>query len=141
MNFDQWAIRRAMFLGTFIGLVMNLIWVFVVIGALPLDGPGTNTIMSAFHQNQPATVPLSHILHSDIFSLFALIFALLAMTAAYMANGTALCSFIRDLTSTCFHTKNKVLASLIAFLPAPHYFHGISEHFPGGHRTGGRCGH
>ncbi len=117
MQFDQWAIRRAMFLGTFIGLIMNLIWVFVVIGALPLDGPGTDTVLAAFGQNQPATVPLSHILHSRSFTLFAMVFALLAMTAAYMANGTALCSFIRDLTSTHLHTSSKAVAFAIAFIP------------------------
>ncbi|MBT3257927.1 MAG: tryptophan/tyrosine permease [Deltaproteobacteria bacterium] len=117
MDFDQRAIRKAMFLGTFIGLIMNLIWVCVVIAALPLDGPGTDTVLAAFHGNQPATVPLSHLLESRAFTISALVFALLAMTAAYMANGTALTSFIRDLTTTYLHTSSRAVAAAVAFLP------------------------
>ena len=117
MDFDQKAIRKAMFLGTSIGLIMNLIWVFVVITALPLDGPGADTVFAAFQGNLPATVPLSHLLQSQVFTISAMVFALLAMTAAYMANGTALTSFIRDLTHTYLHTSNKTVAAAIAFLP------------------------
>jgi tyrosine-specific transport protein len=117
MDFDQWAIRRAMFLGTFIGLMMNLVWVFVVIAALPVEGPGNDTILAAFTSNQPATVPLSHLLQSNVFSISAMVFALLAMTAAYMANGTALTSFIRDLTTTYLHTSSRSVAAAVAFLP------------------------
>ncbi|MCP4576060.1 MAG: tryptophan/tyrosine permease [Deltaproteobacteria bacterium] len=117
MDFDQRAIRKAMFLGTFIGLIMNLIWVFVVIAALPLDGPGAETVLAAFKSNQPATVPLSHLLQSHVFTISAMVFALLAMTAAYMANGTALTSFIRDLTQTYLHTSSKTVAAAVAFIP------------------------
>ena len=117
MDFDQKAIRKAMFLGTSIGLIMNLIWVFVVISALPLDGPGADTVFAAFQGNLPATVPLSHLLQSEVFTISAMAFALLAMTAAYMANGTALTSFIRDLTHTYLHTSSKTVAAAIAFLP------------------------
>ena len=117
MDFDQAAIRKAMFLGTFIGLIMNLIWVFVVIAALPLDGPGAETVLAAFKSNQPATVPLSHLLQSHVFTISAMVFALLAMTAAYMANGTALTSFIRDLTQTYLHTSSKTVAAAVAFIP------------------------
>jgi len=117
MNHDLPAIRKAMFLGTFIGLIMNIIWVVVVIAALPLDGASDNTILAAFQTNLPATVPLSGILHSPAFTTSALVFALLAMFAAYMANGTALSSFIRDLTTTYLHSSSKGLSSSLAFLP------------------------
>ncbi|MCJ7683793.1 MAG: hypothetical protein MUO68_05815 [Desulfobacteraceae bacterium] len=117
MNHDLPAIRKAMFLGTFIGLIMNIIWVVVVIAALPLEGASENTILAAFQKNLPATVPLSGILHSPVFTTSALVFALLAMFAAYMANGTALSSFIRDLTTTYLHSSSKALSSSLAFLP------------------------
>ena len=117
MEFDQKAIRTSFALGTGIGLIMNIIWVVVVIGALPLGGPGGDTILSAYHTNVPATVPLSHLIKTPLFMTCALVFALLAMTAAYMANGTALNSFIRDLCSTYLQTKNKLLTSILTFLP------------------------
>ena len=117
MNHDPSAIRKAMFTGTFIGLIMNIIWVMVVIAGLPLEGTSQDTILAAFQKNLPATVPLSHILHSSVFTTSALLFALLAMCAAYMANGTALSSFIRDMSTTYLHTSNRILSSAIAFLP------------------------
>ncbi len=117
MQFDQKAIRTSFALGTGIGLIMNIIWVVVVIGALPLGGPGGNTILAAYHTNVPATVPLSHLMKTPMFMTCSLVFALLAMTAAYMANGTALSSFIRDLCSTYLKTENKLLSSFLTFFP------------------------
>ena len=117
MNHDLSAIRKAMFIGTFIGLIMNIIWVVVVIAGLPLEGTSQDTILATFQENLPATVPLSHILHSSVFTTSALLFALLAMCAAYMANGTALSSFIRDMATTYLHTSNRTLSFVFAFLP------------------------
>ncbi len=117
MNHDLSAIRKAMFIGTFIGLIMNIIWVVVVIAGLPLEGTSQDTILAAFQENLPATVPLCHILHSPIFTTSALLFALLAMCAAYMANGTALSSFIRDMATTYMHTSNRTLSFVFTFLP------------------------
>ena len=55
MNHDLSAIRKAMFIGTFIGLIMNIIWVVVVIAGLPLEGTSQDTILAAFQENLPAT--------------------------------------------------------------------------------------
>jgi tyrosine-specific transport protein len=117
LDFDKKAIRKAMFTGTAIGLVMNVIWTVVVIGALPLNGEGKATIFYAFKHNEPATIPLSQLIQSPMFSICALLFALLAITTSYMANGTALKSFIRDLTSTHLGISNKWLVAVLAFLP------------------------
>ena len=117
LDFDKKAIRKAMFTGTVIGLVMNVLWTFVVIGALPLNSDGKSCIYYAFQNNEPATIPLSQMLHSPMFTICALLFALLAITTSYMANGTALKSFIRDLTSTHLGITNEWIVAALAFLP------------------------
>ncbi len=118
MDFDFKAIRKAMFIGTAVGMVMNAAWALVVIGALPMAGnQGTPNIFAAFQANLPATVPLQRIMHTTWFTDTALLFALLAITAAFMANGTALKSFIRDLTSTYLGTQNGALVFILAFAP------------------------
>ncbi len=117
LDFNRAAIRKAMFTGTAIGLVMNVLWTVVTIGALPLNSNGKASIVYAFQNNEPATIPLSQLIHSPLFSICALLFALLAITTSYMANGTALKSFIRDLTSTHFGITNKWVVAALAFLP------------------------
>ncbi len=116
MNFDQRAIRISFFIGTGIGYVMNVIWVVAVIGALPLTG-GSESLLAAYHQNLPATVPLARLIPTPLFLTFALAFALLAMTAAYMTNGTALTNFLRDLCASHPATRNRFLPPILAFVP------------------------
>lgn len=111
LNQDQKAIRQAMFVGTFIGLVMNIMWIVVVLGALPLGGDWPS-LMAAFEKNMPATIPLKDVIGSPLFSIAALMFALLAISTSYMANGTALSSFLSDLLNAKTSGRKKLAAAL-----------------------------
>lgn len=117
MGFDYRAIKTSIILGALIGLCMHIIWAIVVIGRLPVIGDGVDTIDYAFNNNLPATVPLSHIVRNPIFTLSSIVFPLLSITVAYMANGTALTGFLRDLTTTYFHKSGKFLVSALVFMP------------------------
>ncbi|WP_027721094.1 amino acid permease [Maridesulfovibrio zosterae] len=118
LNHDRKKIRTAIIGGTTIGMVMNIAWLLVVLGALPLSAPDTHIdLITAFGRNDPATIPLGKLLQTPVFTYIALIFALVAMSTAFMANGTALMSFIRDLTATYLGTKNKQLVWLFSFIP------------------------
>ena len=64
MNGDRIAVRRAIFYGSLIGLIMNLAWTVAVFCALPMEGPVGVSLMEAFDKNLPATVPLSILLNS-----------------------------------------------------------------------------
>lgn len=94
---DQKAIRLTLFIGSAIGLAMNLLWTTAVFCSLPFETPAELSIMNAFEKNLPATIPLSRLLDSKAFTDIGLLFAVLSMTAAFMANGTALLDFLRDL--------------------------------------------
>jgi tyrosine-specific transport protein len=117
LNHDRKKVRFAIIGGTTIGLLMNCIWLLVVLGALPLSAPNGIDLITAFGKNQPATIPLGLLLKTPVFSYVALVFALIAMSTAFMANGTALMSFMRDLTATYLGTKNKLLVWSLAFMP------------------------
>lgn len=117
LKFKYKLIRRAILQGTVIGLVINLVWVTLVLGALPLHSASHLNLTYAASHGEPATVPLAFDLHSHMFTLFSLIFALLAVTASYMANSTGLIGFIRDLTSTYLKTSNRFLVWVLAFAP------------------------
>ncbi|MCG6892142.1 MAG: hypothetical protein LJE65_00915 [Desulfobacteraceae bacterium] len=96
MEWDLGAISRAMLLGMAIGFSMNLIWVGVGIGVLPLT-LGSNSILQGFQQGLPATVPLGRILANPWFSSVAMAFSLTAICTSYAANGIGLMDFNRDL--------------------------------------------
>jgi len=116
-EFNYKLIRKSIFIGTFIGLIMNIAWVTVVLGALPILGPGTTTINYAFMHSEPATVPLVQLLGSHVFITTSLIFALLAVTASFAANGKGLLSFIADLSHSYLKMDNKYVTYILSFLP------------------------
>lgn len=97
MNGDKTAVRRAILFGSLIGLAMNLAWTLAVFCALPMEGAQSIALLTAFEKNLPATVPLSNLLGSTLFTNIGLVFAILSMSAAFLANGTALLDFLRDL--------------------------------------------
>lgn len=112
MEWDLPAISRAMLLGMGIGFVMNLVWVGVGIGVLPLT-LGSNSILSGFQQGLPATVPMGKALANPLFSTVAIAFSLTAICTSYAANGIGLMDFNRDLLGG--GSKVKIVAA--TFLP------------------------
>ncbi|MFH1038157.1 MAG: aromatic amino acid transport family protein [PVC group bacterium] len=117
LRHDFKATRKAIFIGIFLGLIINVIWVTIVLGTLPRSGTEKYTIEKSYWHELPANVPMSELLGSRVFLAAGFIFAILSVTASYMANGTGLHGFIRNLTNTYLKTDNKVLIGLIAFLP------------------------
>jgi len=114
---DRKAIHRSLWIGSFIGLVMNLVWTVAVFCALPFLAPKAYSILNAYHLNLPATVPLTGLLDSGTFMTVGLVFAVLAMTAAFMANGAALVDFLRDLGAPYRWGRSGLVIRAVAFLP------------------------
>jgi len=104
-------------LGSSIALVMNILWMLVVVGALPLDGPGKGTIASALQHDYPATIPLSLALKSRMITAVGMFFALAAIAAAYIPTSVALRGFIRGVLALQFKNPNKYIVLLISFGP------------------------
>ncbi|GAG65859.1 unnamed protein product [marine sediment metagenome] len=94
---------------------MNVVWTLIVLGSL-LPATGANSILNTFVAGLPATIPMTHLLHSEVFTTAGLVFAGLAVTASYVANGTELFGFIKDMTYTYLKTGNKFLVGALAFL-------------------------
>ncbi|MDD3297050.1 MAG: aromatic amino acid transport family protein, partial [Candidatus Omnitrophica bacterium] len=102
--------------GMLIGYIMNAAWVFVGIGSIPYSGKGIS-LMEAFQDNLPATVPLAELVNSSFFTIASLIFALLAIMTSYLANALGLFSFIRDLAQNHLHIRNKFFNLALTFGP------------------------
>lgn len=117
LNYDKKATCKAILIGVLCGLVINLSWITVVLGALPTIGPGQNTISYANVHSLLATVPLSHVLHNKFFTVAGVSFALLAVSSAFITNGAGLYGFIKDLSYHHLKTDRFIVVASIAFAP------------------------
>ncbi|HPJ72445.1 MAG TPA: aromatic amino acid transport family protein, partial [bacterium] len=117
LGHDRAATRKAIFIGIFLGLIINLVWVTIVLGSLPRLGTAEATIEAGFLHQVPANVPMSFLLHSRLFLVSGFVFAILSVTASYMANGTGLHGFVRDLSNTYLRSDNAWLIAALAFVP------------------------
>jgi tyrosine-specific transport protein len=115
LDYDRPSVNKALIAGTAIPLILSILWTLSVIGSLPLDGSGENTLSRAFQENLPATIPLAHILNSKVFTAVSLIFSLLAIATSYMAVGTGLLNFMKDLTQPLFKKRNRLSDAIFAF--------------------------
>ena len=115
MNWNLSLIWKAMLLGMAIGFILNAVWVTIGIGVLPLEGD--TSLLAAFTDNQPATVPMSAIIHSRAFTFCAVMFSLIAITTSYMANGIGLMDFVRDIGENSFKVKSKIFVIAGTFAP------------------------
>lgn len=109
-------IWKTMLVGMLLGYTMNALWIHAGAGALPLEGSNVS-LLTAFEKNLPATVPLSQIIGSRLFTTGAIIFSLLAITTSYLANGIGLMAFIEDLMVNHFKKSGRALNILLSFGP------------------------
>jgi tyrosine-specific transport protein len=117
LNYNKPATYKAIFIGVFLGLIINLGWVVVVLGSMHENNAGVTSVVYAEIHNLTANVPMTEILHNSTFEFSALIFALLSVTCSFMANGAGLFGFITDLCTDYLKTENKLLISVLAFAP------------------------
>ena len=109
--------RQALLIGTLLALVLNILWVFVVIGALPLAGQGQGNILAALHEGLPATVPLSMALHSKVITTAGMFFSLAAIITSYMGVGIAFMGFFRDMISSYGKKSKRFIEAGLTFGP------------------------
>jgi tyrosine-specific transport protein len=107
---------KAILIGMIIALIMNITWISVGIGILPLYGEKLSLI-AAFTSNTPATVPIAAIVRTPAFIVFSLVFSLIAITTSYIGNGLGLISFNTDLIYNFLKVKSKYLIILVTFIP------------------------
>lgn len=117
LNNQRRAILMAILIGTSITLIMNISWTVIVVGSLPLTGPGEGNLLAAFEKGLPATVPLSLALNSNLITTIGTVFALTAILTSYLAVGLSLMGFFRDLTSPYLKNSNRLIDACLTFGP------------------------
>ena len=82
--------------GIIVGHLMNAIWIYTSIGALPLGGSNIS-LFHAYNQGLSTTILLNEKIHSSLFETSAFLFALTAIVTSYIATSLGLLGFNNDL--------------------------------------------
>lgn len=114
---DRRRIFLALLCGSAIPLVFGALCLVAVVGALPLAGD-SGSLLSAFHADQPATIPLTELIASPWFKLSGMVFSLLAIFTSYIGVGAGLMGFWRDLGKKILKKDSGLVKPTIVFLPS-----------------------
>jgi tyrosine-specific transport protein len=118
LEHDRAAIYKSIILGTSIACIINILWIIVVIGSLPMTNiKGGESLCYAFLHNQPATVPLASLLKSKIITIAGMVFSFCAIFTSFVSVVIGLRGFLRDFIVSTFKVDNTVLTVLATFIP------------------------
>lgn len=111
MKYDVSKLKKAVITGTTIPFVTYALWIFVIHGAVALDGEGG--LRDAWVQGHSATVSLRKQLDHGFITALADSFGFLAIVTSYLGLSLALFYFLKD----CFNEmKIEIGKNLIIFL-------------------------
>lgn len=94
MDRDVKKVRLAIIIGTIIPLVIYVIWEFMILGIIPIEGP--HGIIAAKVKGQNAVYPLQYYIQKPWLLNIGQFFALLAMTTSYVGISIAFLDFLAD---------------------------------------------
>ncbi|MBS0585409.1 MAG: tyrosine transporter [Verrucomicrobia bacterium] len=111
--------RKALFLtvtiGSVLALLINLLWLFLTLGTIPLEGEGG--LAQAWLQGIPVTGSLSKIIASPLLPLGATLFAFFAILTSFLGVSLSLGDFLIDGLKIKKSWKGRILAILLSFIP------------------------
>ena len=94
MNRNVSKVRLAIILGTTIPLVIYVIWEFLILGIVPLEGKGG--LLQALNQGESAVNPLGSFIQNPTLLAVGRSFAFFAMTTSYLGISIAFVDFLLD---------------------------------------------
>ncbi len=115
LNHDAKALKNSIIFGTTIPLFAYAIWLFVVLGIVPHDGP--HGLEESLMQGLAATESLKYFSFSSYLVTFAEYFAFFALVTSYLGIALGLYDFLADLTGIIKQSYGKFLLGLLVFLP------------------------
>lgn len=102
-------------IGSVLALIVNIIWQFLVLGAVPLTGP--NGLAQAWVEGVPATGPLIKIVKSPWIATGAYFFSFFAIITSFLGVGLSLADFLTDGLKIKKTWEGRLLAILLTFIP------------------------
>lgn len=127
MNRNVSKVRTAVICGTTIPLLIYVVWEFLILGIVPLEGK--NGLLEAFQKGDTAVNPLGSYIHNPGLLTIGRAFAFFAMTTSYLGISIAFVDFLLDgLKLTKKGTPKLIVCAFIFLIPMfvtlinPHLF-------------------
>ena len=117
LKYDSKPVLIALIIGGVVSFIISFVWTAVTIGVLPITGAGQNNILFAYNHNLSATIPIAGLGYSNNIITTSVVFSILAIFTSYLGAGIAIIGFMKDFTYSLFRIRNKLLITLIAFIP------------------------
>lgn len=115
LNYDPKQLKKAIILGTTIPCVVYVLWVFVIHGVVPLEGP--HGLQAALDRGASSTEPLRHHFHHWSLNALADLFALFAVVTSYLGLSLALFYFLKDSFNELKISLNRNVIILSSLIP------------------------
>ncbi|NGX52181.1 MAG: Tyrosine-specific transport protein [Candidatus Anoxychlamydiales bacterium] len=115
MKKDYKKIRLAIISGTSLAFFVYLVWEFLILGIIPLEGKFG--LKEAFVQNQDAIQPLKYYTNIKGIYYIGQFFSFFAVTTSFLGVSLGLFDFIADGFKIQKKGMKKLLIALITFLP------------------------
>lgn len=115
LSHDRKALVGIVVLGSFIALIVNVIWQFLVLGSVPVTG--ANGLAAAWVKGTSAIEPLAAIVKSPLVATGAYLFAFFAIVTSFLGVGLSLADFLTDGLKIKKGWEGRLLAILLTFVP------------------------
>jgi tyrosine-specific transport protein len=112
---DVKSLRKAIFIGSAVPLIIYIVWEWVILGALPVDENGWFT--KALAEGEPATHPLAILLKNSWISTFARFFSFFAIVTSFLGITLSLSNFLADGLKVKKTQKGRLGVTLLTFGP------------------------
>ena len=114
MNRNVTKVRLAIIFGTTIPLVIYILWEFLILGIVPLDGSGG--LLQSLQKGESAVNPLGNYIRNPTLLTMGRAFAFFAMTTSYLGISIAFIDFLLDGLKLPRKGRPKILVASMIFL-------------------------
>ncbi len=112
---DKVQLRRVIFLGSFLALIVYILWELVTLGSIPLQGK--NSFQTAWIHAESITNIISSIIQSPWVKIAAFSFSFFAILTSFLGVSLSLSDFLSDGLSLKSATYRKICSLLLTFFP------------------------
>jgi tyrosine-specific transport protein len=112
---DVRRIKSCLFYGSFIPLLIYVLWEAAILGVLPIEGP--NGLAQAFKLDLPLARLLRIQLDSDFVAALARAFSMFAIITSFLGVAQGLFDFLKDGVKAGASHKKRVIAFILTFAP------------------------
>lgn len=115
MNYDIVQARRAILIGSFIPLVIYIIWEGLILGIVPIYAPGG--LAEALQNGNNAVFPLKNFIQNPFVYVIGQFFAFFAMVTSFLGVTLGLLDFLSDGLTIEKSPKGRIFLCALIFVP------------------------